>query len=109
MNNPHDDFAERRKEPRFPSSSYNRIISPAGEEIRVQVMDVSRSGLCIRLGKVLCPGDRIEVRLGTLVVFAEVRYFVPVSQGAFDAGVFIEDVKGESQFEAVKAAAMRSE
>lgn len=84
-------FADRRKEPRFRTSGSGRVICPDGEEVVGQIMDVSRSGMCIRIPKMLCPGDRIAVKLTTVTTTGEVRYVIPVLHEQFDIGVLLDE------------------
>jgi hypothetical protein len=94
--NPTHHTVERRKEPRFPATGVVRVISDDGEEIQADLVNISSSGLCIRVRKILYPGTQIEVKLSRkTVIFAEVRYILPVLTDEFDVGLSIEDVVGE--------------
>jgi hypothetical protein len=59
--------------------------------IPVQVLDVSRQGLKLRIGHNILTGSEIQVRLKDLFVLGQTRYCVQVGS-FFLAGILVEDV-----------------
>ena len=86
---------EKRKEARYPTrdAALVRELPPAHsrEELPATVIDVSKSGLRLELGKQLWKGSRIEIAIvpRKLVIFGEVRY-CRRSGAIFQVGVLIE-------------------
>jgi hypothetical protein len=57
----------------------------------VRVLDVSRQGLKLRIGRQFLTGSEIQVKLKDLFVLGEIRYCVQVGS-FFLAGILVEDV-----------------
>lgn len=86
---------ERRRGPRIPTDdiAYLRILKPASpERLVVRVLDVSKGGFKLGLGKSLYPGCEVQIRLKDVVALGEVRYCVPAKVGFF-AGIQIQAVQ----------------
>jgi PilZ domain len=86
--------AEKRREPRFVMNdpaflhSLNRLtldLTP------VQVLDVSRQGLKLRIERQILTGSEIQVKLKDLFVLGEIRYCIQVGK-VFLAGILVRDV-----------------
>lgn len=60
------------------------------ETFDVQVTDVSKSGISVQLSKHLPAQSEVKIRRGTVLLFGEVRYCVPV-KGGFRAGIKIKE------------------
>ena len=86
--------AEKRREPRFVTNdpAFVRSLNPLNLSlISVQVLDVSRQGLKLRIAQHVLTGSEIQVELKDLFVLGLIRYCVPVGS-FFVAGVLVEDV-----------------
>ena len=86
--------ARKRREPRFVTDdpAFIHSLNPLTLDITpVQVLDVSRQGLKLRIGQHILTGSEIQVKLKDLFVLGEIRYCVQVG-GFFLAGVLVEDV-----------------
>src|SRR5712692_942273 len=73
--------AEKRREPRFVTSDpafLHSLNSLTLDLAPGQVLDVSRQGLKLRIGRHVRTGSEIQVKLKDLFVFGEIRYCVPV-------------------------------
>jgi hypothetical protein len=60
------------------------------ETIEVQVIEVSSSGLAVRLRRHLAAQSEVKVRRGATIVFGQVIYCVP-ARGGFRAGIRIKE------------------
>ena len=86
--------AEKRREPRFVTNepAVMQSLNPLRLGITpVRVLDVSRQGLKLRIGRQFLTGSEIQVKLKDLFVLGEVRYCVQVGS-YFLAGILVEDV-----------------
>jgi hypothetical protein len=86
--------AEKRREPRLVTNdpAFIHSLNPLTLDITpVQVLDVSRQGLKLRIGRHILTGSEIQVKLKDLFVLGEIRYCVQVGS-FFLAGVLVEDV-----------------
>jgi hypothetical protein len=86
--------AEKRREPRFVTNDpaiIHSLNSLSPDFTPVQVLDVSRQGLKLRIGRQFLTGSEIQVELQDLFVLGVIRYCVQVGR-FFLAGVLVEDV-----------------
>jgi|SRR5579863_2763748 len=86
--------AEKRRERRFVTNdpAFIHSLNPLTLDITpVQVLEVSRQGLKLRIGRQFRTGSEIQVKLKDLFVLGEIRYCVPVGS-FFLAGILVEDV-----------------
>jgi PilZ domain len=85
--------AEKRREPRFVTNdpAFIHSLSPLTALTPVQVLDVSRQGLKLHIGRQFRTGSEIQVKLKDLFVLGEIRYCVQVGS-FFLAGILVEDV-----------------
>jgi len=80
---------DRRAQPRAPVDVEVRVMTPFGLTITGRVIDISPSGLRIRLHRALREGTRLSLVLGDERIFAVVRYCAAV-ENKFDVGVRIQ-------------------
>jgi hypothetical protein len=86
--------ARKRRECRFVTDdpAFIHSLNPLTLDITpVQVLDVSRQGLKLRIGQHILTGSEIQVKLKDLFVLGEIRYCIQVGS-FFLAGVLVEDV-----------------
>jgi hypothetical protein len=86
--------AEKRRETRFVTSDsafLHSLNSLTLDITPVQVLDVSRQGLKLRIGRQFLTGSEIQVKLKDLFVLGEVRYCIQVGS-FFLVGILVEDV-----------------
>jgi hypothetical protein len=86
--------AERRREPRFvtnDSAIIDSLSSLTPDFTPVQVLDMSRQGLKLRIGQQILIGSEIQVKLKDLFVLGKIRYCVQMGS-VFLAGILVEDV-----------------
>jgi hypothetical protein len=86
--------AEKRGEARFLTNepALMQSLNPLNlSRMSVQVLDVSRQGLKVRIAQHVLTGSEIQVELNDLFVLGLIRYCVPVG-GLFLAGILVEDV-----------------
>ncbi len=86
--------AEKRRETRFvtnDSAFLHSLNSLTLDITPVQVLDVSRQGLKLRIGRQFLTGSEIQVKLKDLFVLGEVRYCIQVGS-FFLVGILVEDV-----------------
>ena len=99
---------ERRSEPRYPSVEAAVVtIITEGSSFEAETVDVSKSGLRIRLEKPLEVGSRIRVKFGTVVAFGEVRWCHQANAGNIDAGIRVEHTVAQDFLSGLKAAVNR--
>lgn len=87
--------ANRRSEPRFPANAPVEvsITYPVAQgHLAGTVIDISKSGLRLRMDTSLPKSSRVQVKLGEVMVFGEVRHCREVEDGVFEAGIRIEDM-----------------
>src|SRR5882724_549403 len=91
---------EKRKEARYPTNDAAevRVLPSNGETVAATIIDISKSGLRLELGRTLLKGRRLEITISPrkLVIFGEVRYCRRVG-GVYQAGVLIEGVVSPDQ------------
>ena len=91
---PNPPGAEKRRERRFVTNNpafLHSLNSLTLDITPVQVLDVSRQGLKLRIGRQFLTGSEIQVKLKDLFVLGEIRYCVRVGS-CFLAGILVEDV-----------------
>jgi hypothetical protein len=87
--------AEKRREPRFVTNNpaFIHSLNPLTLDLTpAQVLDVSRQGLKLRIGRLILTGSEIQVKLRDLFVLGEIRYCVHQVGSFFLAGILVEDV-----------------
>lgn len=89
-----DPAREKRREPRYPVSKTG-IVHPVHpiERLRLQayVMDLSSSGMKLRVERPLDRGTQLQVLLEDVIIFGEVRHCTE-SEGRYNVGVLVLDV-----------------
>lgn len=60
------------------------------ETFDVQIVDVSKGGMCVQISQHVAAQSEVKIRLRGLIVFGEVMYCVP-GRGGFRAGVKIKE------------------
>src|SRR6266699_312810 len=86
--------AEKRREPRFvtnDSAIINSLNSLSQDFTPVQVLDMSKQGLKLRIEQGILIGSEIQVKLKDLFVIGKIRYCLQVGS-FFLAGILVEDV-----------------
>jgi hypothetical protein len=86
--------AEKRREPRFVTNepAFMQSLNPLNLGLKsVQVLDVSRQGLKLRIAQHVLTGSEIQVELKDLFVLGLIRYCVQVGS-FFLVGILVEDV-----------------
>lgn len=88
---------ERRREPRYPCNDPVQIRIPGDfSSIPASVMKVSRSGLCVEIGRSVLEGAQLEIRLPRrLTVSGEVRYCRRVGT-RYQVGIMLPEASGAS-------------
>jgi hypothetical protein len=87
---------DRRSEPRISSEGAGTLTlvdSPAREELIVDVLDVSRSGLQVEVAAPLKPGSRVSIRLKSVTVAGEVGNCKPNVSGRYRIGILTRRVE----------------
>ncbi len=99
---------ERRTEPRYASveSAVVTIITE-GDSFDAETVDVSKSGLRIRITEPLEAGSRLRVKFGTVVAFGEVRWCAQVHGGNHDAGIHVEHTMAHTLLADIRSAIKR--
>jgi hypothetical protein len=72
-----DPKADRRKEPRYPTDGWASILVPSASAPRTftaRVLDVSKSGLRLRLPVPLEPGTLLQIEMRSVVTTGAVRH-----------------------------------
>lgn len=85
---------EKRREPRFASESMItlRVLRPLSfERLTGRIINVSRSGVALRLATSLERAALVQVRVGTTVLLGEVRHCAKTGS-EFTIGIRLEDV-----------------
>jgi PilZ domain-containing protein len=89
-----DSGTDRRREPRYPCQdpAEVRLVPGDGSSLPATVLDISRSGLRLRLVVRIPKNSQVEIVLPKqVIIFGEVRY-CRRSGDNFDVGIFIQDV-----------------
>jgi hypothetical protein len=85
---------EKRRDPRFvtnDSAIVHSLNSLSQDFTAVQVLDMSKQGLKLRIEQQILTGSEIQVKLKDLFVLGKIRYCVQVGS-FFLAGILVEDV-----------------
>lgn len=94
LTQPEESPRDQRREPRY-SVLKTGIVHPVHaterERLQAYVMDLSSSGMKLRLEKPLERGTQLQVLLEDVIIFAEVRHCT-ASQGRYNVGVLVLDV-----------------
>jgi len=91
-------FLEKRREARYPTNdpAEVEVINGGVGQFSATVLDVSRSGLRLKLDSSINRGAEVKITLQrNNVIFGQVRYCKPLD-GNFDAGVLIQDMAQKS-------------
>lgn len=96
---------ERRTEVRYASveSAVVTIITE-GQSVVAETVDVSKSGLRIRLMDPLEIGERIRVKFGTVIAFGEVRWCRQSHAGNYEAGIAIGHTMAQTFLSGIREA-----
>jgi c-di-GMP-binding flagellar brake protein YcgR len=87
---------DRRRHARHPGRALAELIreaDPARKALRVELVDISLSGVGLLAGDLIKTGDKVRVRLRNVVqrfvkeVRGEVRWVRPTSEGQFRLGI----------------------
>ena len=84
---------DRRAETRVSTGELAKmkVLRPLGESSEVEVLDISKGGLKLRVPEMLQPGTIIQVHLKAAIAMAEVRYCIANGHG-FHAGLRFLDL-----------------
>ena len=84
---------ERRQEVRYQTNDPAQVrLSPGTECVAGTILDISRSGLRIEIGRPITRASRVEIILaGSAVIFGTVRYCRRIAD-AYHVGILIEHV-----------------
>jgi hypothetical protein len=91
-------FLEKRREARYPTNdpAEVEVVSGGTGRSTATVLDVSKSGLRLKLESSINKGAEVKVTLQrNVVIFGQIRYCRPLD-GSFDAGVLIQDMSQNS-------------
>jgi hypothetical protein len=86
---------DQRREPRIATDQTGsmRILSPlTTNRENVRILDVSKSGMKVRVPSPVAMGAIVQVRVKNTHVLGEVRYCIEADEG-FDIGLLIQDVQ----------------
>jgi transcriptional regulator with XRE-family HTH domain len=86
---------ELTREPRFPADQPAQVIvmgAAATSLLPGTVLDISRSGVGIRVPALIALGSALRVEVGNLIAHCEVRNCKPNGQGSFDVGLKVDRV-----------------
>jgi len=91
-------FLEKRREARYPTNDPAEVEVVNGGTARVPatVLDVSKSGLRLKLESSINKGAEVKITLQrNVIIFGQIRYCRPLD-GSFDVGVLIQDMSQNS-------------
>lgn len=91
-------FLEKRREARYPTNdpAEVEVVNGGTGQLSATVLDVSRSGLRLKLDSSINRGAEVKITLQrNIVIFGQIRYCRPLD-GSFDAGVLIQDMAQKS-------------
>ena len=91
-------FLEKRREARYPTNdpAELEVVNGTMGPFAATVLDVSKSGLRLKLDSSVNKGAEVKVTLqSNIVIFGQIRYCRPLN-GSFDAGVLIQDMSHNS-------------
>jgi len=63
------------------------------EPVAGQIVQVSNSGLHLRMGTSVLVGESVRVTRTSMIISGQIRYCQPNDAGSFDTGVLILDVQ----------------
>jgi hypothetical protein len=93
----HDEVAgrNRRQEMRLPCDPGDVLLELAGypKPVEGHIVEVSRSGLQLRLGTFVPAGESVRVTRAGTIISGQIRYCRPNDAGSFDTGIAIFDVQ----------------
>ena len=98
----------RRVEVRYRSEGQAEITimdSGSVDPFEAKVLDVSRSGFRLKLGRSLREGQRVRVALSEVLAFARVRWCRTDKEFGFEAGLRIEHMVSATLISRVRQAA----
>ncbi|HXA66664.1 MAG TPA: PilZ domain-containing protein [Bryobacteraceae bacterium] len=91
-------FLEKRREARYPTNdpAEVEVVNGGTGRCPATVLDVSKSGLRLKLESSINRGAEVKVTLQrNVVIFGQIRYCRPLD-GSFDAGILIQDMSQNS-------------
>ena len=91
-------FLEKRREARYPTNdpAEVEVVNGGTGRCPATVLDVSKSGLRLKLESSINRGAEVKVTLQrNVVIFGQIRYCRPL-EGSFDAGILIQDMSQNS-------------
>jgi PilZ domain len=91
-------FLEKRREARYPTNdpAEVEVVTGGVGQFSATVLDVSRSGLRLKLDSSINRGAEVKITLQrNIVIFGQIRYCRPLD-GNFDVGVLIQDMAQNS-------------
>src|SRR5580704_7530587 len=85
----------RRREMRLQCDPANVVLEITGhpEPVEGQIVEVSKSGLQLRLENSVPGGEAVRVTRASMIINGQIRYCRPNDAGSFDTGVEILDVQ----------------
>jgi hypothetical protein len=85
----------RRREMRLQCDPANVVLDITGhsEPVEGQIVEVSKSGLQLRLENSVPAGQTVRVTRASMIINGQIRYCRPNDAGSFDTGVEILDVQ----------------
>jgi hypothetical protein len=85
----------RRRELRLQCDPANVVLDRTGrhEPVDGQIVEVSKSGLQLRLETSVPAGEAVRVTRASMIINGQIRYCRPNEAGSFDTGVEIFDVQ----------------
>ncbi len=90
----HQGVAEKRDAHRFPTDdpAVLQVLSPLSpDHWEVRIVNVSKSGMCVRTVRPIDRGAQVKVQRGTIIASGEVRYCIQVGE-TFHAGILLREV-----------------
>lgn len=91
-------FIEKRREARYPTNdpAEVEVVNGGIGPYSATVLDVSRSGLRLKLESGINKGVEVKITLHrNIIIYGQIRYCRPLD-GSFDAGVLIQDMSQNS-------------
>jgi hypothetical protein len=91
-------FLEKRREARYPTNDPAdlEVLKGGTGHFTATILDVSRSGLRLKLDATVNKGAEVKITLQrNIVIFGQIRYCRPL-EDSFDAGVLIQDMAEKS-------------
>ena len=91
-------FLEKRREARYPTNdpAEVEVVKGGAGRSSATVLDVSRSGLCLKLEFSINRGAEVKITLQrNVIIHGQIRFCRPFDDG-FEAGVLIQDMSENS-------------